>query len=709
MSTAATPPSSVVAESAAPSDRNILIAASSGGGVGGGHPYPMELQKQALNSLLDDSENADFDARHILGYKDGLSKLQEITATRILDYQNHVMNNNTNNNSNNDNNCPSMTQLEQQALAFRQEHGPVLNLQTVIQAQSPRMALAAEFKRASPSKGPMDAANGGSTLQAGQQACLYTKAGANIISILTEPHWFRGSLQDMRDARLETAALVAQMGQQQQQQKQRPAILRKCFITNEYMIAEAAAHGADTILLIVAVLPQHLLQRLIHYSRNVLQMEPLVEVHAPEELQVALQAGAKVIGVNNRNLHTFQVDLETTQRTARAMKEQGYTYFHHDDPCSNDGNGVKVDYTICALSGMSTAHDVHLNRQAGVGMCLIGESLMRAIDPVSAIQSLCLDPNDYYYHHHHHSNGNGNTTGDNNSATTGAASGGGGSGAAYTAGTKIVKICGITTPDDALQACRAGANLIGIIFAEKSKRKIPSQQQAREIVDAVRKYGERQGRVSLSSSSSSSSSSSPRVHLEQCSRTLAQVATSRCPLVVGVFQNQDMVYIHEMVETCGLDLVQLHGQEGFAAASQCSVPAIRVVDIPVDVNDDNNNNGGKESNEKAVQQILEQLTCDPIAILLDTAIQGQHGGGGGGTSTVFDWTIAQKIQNAGVPVLLAGGLSPANIQDCIVQIQPFGVDVSSGVEESPGIKNHEAISSFVTTARRAAQKAQEGF
>jgi indole-3-glycerol phosphate synthase/phosphoribosylanthranilate isomerase len=701
----------------APSDSNILAAAAAADhGVQqnkNAHPYPMELQKQALNSLLNDSENADFDARHILGYTDGdshtLSKLQEITATRILDYQNHVMNN-----SNSNSNCPSLAQLEQQAMVFRNEHGPVLNLQDVIQAQAPRMALAAEFKRASPSKGQLTV--DGKMMQAGQQACLYTQAGANIVSIITEPHWFQGSLQDMREARLETAALVVQQQQTNQDdkkqlwQRQRPAILRKCFITNEYMIAEAAAHGADTILLIVAVLPQHLLQRLIHYARTTLHMEPLVEVHAPDELQVALQAGARVIGVNNRNLHTFQVDLETTRRTARAMTEQGYT-FHHDqcDHQENEkvgGRGNKPEYTICALSGMSTAQDVHLNRRAGVGMCLIGESLMRAIDPVGAIQSLCLDPNDYY---RLYSDSNGNVDKKNASGGEDASTAAACTGAAYTAGSKIIKICGITTPDDALQACRAGANLIGIIFAKKSKREIASPEHARGIVDAVRKFGERQGRVDIGSSSqfsSSSSSISPRAHLEYCSRMLAQVATSRCPLVVGVFQNQDMAYICEMVETCGLDLVQLHGQEGFAAASQCSVPAIRVVDIPVD-NDSSGGDSGSESNDKAVQQILEQLTCDPIAILLDTAIKGQHGGGG--TSTVFDWTIARKIQNAGVPVMLAGGLTPANIQNCIVQIQPFGVDVSSGVEESPGVKNHAAISSFITTARRAAQKAQEGF
>ena len=135
-----------------------------------------------------------------------LFMLQRITATRILDYASAMTTGDA---------TAALASLEQQAKAFAEQHGPVLNLQQVIQSLSPRMALAAEFKRASPSKGDI-----APHLKANEQATVYAKAGANIISVLTEPQWFKGSLQDLTDARLATSDST-----------DRPAILRK-VITN---------------------------------------------------------------------------------------------------------------------------------------------------------------------------------------------------------------------------------------------------------------------------------------------------------------------------------------------------------------------------------------------------------------------------------------------------------------------------------------------
>ncbi|OEU22045.1 indole-3-glycerol phosphate synthase, partial [Fragilariopsis cylindrus CCMP1102] len=241
--------------------------------------------------------------------------------------------------------------------SFWKDHGPLLNLQTVIQEQAPRMALAAEFKRASPSKGNIAVG-----LDAGEQAQSYASAGANIVSVLTEPRWFLGSLEDLTSVRLSTT---------KDPNNERPAILRKEFTTNKYQITEALAKGADTILLIVAVLPQHLLKELIDHARS-FGMEPLVEIHADVEMEVAIQAGAKVIGVNNRNLHTFQMDLETTEHVADELMKQGCVFDH-----SSKVDAVASKYTLCSLSGMSTAFDVDRYRSIDVGMCLIGESLMR--------------------------------------------------------------------------------------------------------------------------------------------------------------------------------------------------------------------------------------------------------------------------------------------------------------------------------------------
>jgi indole-3-glycerol phosphate synthase len=272
-------------------------------------PYSEEELKKALDSLLQGSEDPSVDARHWFGHDDPnhkLSMLQTITATRILDYERYCSSGA----------APSIENLLQAAQEFSNQHGTRLNLQTVIQQQSPRMALAAEFKRASPSKGLMASS---SQLQAGEQAVRYTRAGANIISVLTEERWFQGTLQDLTQVRVETSKAAAS--------EARPAVLRKDFVINRYMIAEAASAGADTVLLIVAVLPQYLLQDLIQYART-LDMEPLVEVHADEELEVALQAGARVIGVNNRNLHTFQMDLATSERVAETLTQKGLVFQH---------------------------------------------------------------------------------------------------------------------------------------------------------------------------------------------------------------------------------------------------------------------------------------------------------------------------------------------------------------------------------------------
>jgi anthranilate synthase/indole-3-glycerol phosphate synthase/phosphoribosylanthranilate isomerase len=604
-------------------------------------PYTDTQLAQALESLLEGSTQPAHDARHIFGYGDAtheLSMLQRITATRILDYRdNHEVA------------AVPLADWEARAAAFGEAHGGILNLQTVIQTLAPRMALAAEFKRASPSKGAIAL-----DVVAGEQAQVYAAAGANIISILTESRWFEGSLADMQEARLAT---------NDGSPAQRPAILRKDFVTSPIMIAEAAAHGADTILLIVAVTPQHLLEQLITYSR-LLGMEPLVEVHANVELDVALQAGAKVIGVNNRNLHTFEMDLSTSERVAEQLTERGLTFAHGTTP--------SADYSLCALSGMSTAADVHRYRQAGLGMCLIGESLMRAADAGAAIRSLCLHPDDY----------------EQQAASLAA-------GGAYTGGCQLIKVCGLTRPEDALVACRVGATLIGVIFAPKSKRCV-TVEQAKAVVETVRTFGERRQRIDVAATSMAS----PLASLATSAQSLAQAA--RRPLVVGVFQNQEPAFVRQMVQECGLDLVQLHGSEGFAAANReaCGVPAIRVVDIVVDP-------ATGLAAENAVERILESLTSDPVAILLDTAIKGQSEGGG--TSTTFDWSIAERLQAQGLPVLIAGGLTADTIGYCAGKTRPLGVDVSSGVEVSPGIKNPDQVTAFVQNAKQAAQEARKGF
>jgi indole-3-glycerol phosphate synthase len=213
-----------------------------------------------------------------------------------------------------------------------------------------RLGIIAEVKRASPSKGPI--AEG---IDAVAVAADYLAAGASAISVLTDAPFFQGSLAD-----LEAVAEGAHAAE-----TPRP-VLRKDFLVDRYQVIEARASGADAVLLIVSLLPGSALNEMLA-EVHALGMQALVEIHDEAEREAALAAGAQVIGINNRDLRTFNVDLATTERLA---------------------SGIPDDRTIVSESGILTGADARRLAAAGAHALLVGESLMVAADRAAAIKEL---------------------------------------------------------------------------------------------------------------------------------------------------------------------------------------------------------------------------------------------------------------------------------------------------------------------------------
>ena len=226
----------------------------------------------------------------------------------------------------------------QQVRAFAQISPPPLDFAAALIA-TPETSLIAEIKRASPSKG-LIARDWDPPLI----ASTYAHAGAAAISCLTDSRFFQGELEYLTAAkeRLRDEGLTV-------------PVLRKDFIYHEYQIYEARMAGADAVLLIMAVLSDNEAARLYALTRN-LGMEALVEVHDEDELERALRAGARIIGVNNRNLRTFQVDAENTARL-RAQIPEG-----------------KI---VVAESGIQTAGDVARMAEMGCDAILVGETFCK--------------------------------------------------------------------------------------------------------------------------------------------------------------------------------------------------------------------------------------------------------------------------------------------------------------------------------------------
>ena len=218
---------------------------------------------------------------------------------------------------------------------------PALDLGAALAGEE--ISFIAEIKRATPSQGALDL-----DLDASRLAQAYVEGGASAISVLTEPDHFKGSLDDLLAARVAPVPL-----------------LRKDFVIDPFQLLEARAAGADSVLLIVRAVG-HDLEALVAGSRA-LGMEPLVEVFHEDEVEQAAAAGAGVIGINHRDLETFEVDGRRTAKLAPL---------------------VPRGTVVVAASGVSTRAEVEELAEAGADAVLVGQSLVQSGDPVAKLREL---------------------------------------------------------------------------------------------------------------------------------------------------------------------------------------------------------------------------------------------------------------------------------------------------------------------------------
>lgn len=236
---------------------------------------------------------------------------------------------------------PRIGELDRQA----QARDDFRSFRAAIESSTEKLAVIAEVKKASPSAGVIAEA-----FDPVEIAKSYERDGANAISVLTDTKFFQGTLQDLADVRRAVSL----------------PLLRKDFILDEIQIAESAVNGADAILLIVAALEQRQLVDLLHTTATY-RLDALVEVHTREELNRALEAGAKIVGINHRNLATFDVNLAVTEELCREVPD---------------------DSILVSESGIKTPQDVARVKACGVDAVLVGEALMRGEISIEQLRAI---------------------------------------------------------------------------------------------------------------------------------------------------------------------------------------------------------------------------------------------------------------------------------------------------------------------------------
>ena len=477
----------------------------------------------------------------------------------------------------------SLASLERQAAAAPPPRDVAIRL------AGPGLALIAEVKRSSPSLGRIVAASDDPVAR----ALAYAAGGAAAISVLCEPHWFGGSVDDLRRVRAAVSLPV----------------LAKEFVVDRRQLPLLRAAGADLVLLLASLHPASRLARFVD-DALALGLEPLVEAHDERELERALATRTRLVGLNNRDLRSLAVDPERAVRLRELVPE---------------------DRLVVAESGVRDPDRLGGWRALGFDAVLVGEALMRATDPRAAAARFVAAgrlPDD----------------------------------PAAQDRTPLVKICGITDAAGILAAVQAGADAIGLNL-------VPGTPRALELGTAI--------------------------ELTRLART-GGPGVGR-PRIVAITADATFERLETIVAALDPDVVQLAGAESLDLVRRLDRPVWKSIKLPrqVDVADLELQAGAIVTHAQAF------LDVGAERILLDTA-GGAHPGGSGARS---DTGLAAAVARA-LPVILAGGLDPANVGQAVRTIPAIGVDVASGVERprvagAPPRKDPLRVALFAKRARAA--------
>jgi tryptophan synthase beta subunit len=423
-----------------------------------------------------------------------------------------------------------------------------------------------------------------------------------MISVLVEPHWFGGSLGDVAAARDATSLPV----------------LAKEFVVDARQLPLLRAAGADAVLLLAAHHAPRELARLTAVALEV-GLEPLVEAHSEKELRAAIDTDARLIGINNRDLRTLEVDPDLAVRLRSLVPD---------------------DRLVVAESGVRDAAMLRRWRAHGFDAALVGEALMRTGRDLDHLEARVA-----------------------RFVAAGAVPPPGVDPAAD-ARAPFVKICGITELAGLAAAIAVGADAIGLNLVPGSRRHL-EESEAAELIAAAR----------------------------------SAAASGDGPLLVGVFADRPAHEVAAMASRLGLDAVQLHGHERPADLDPIPLPVLKVLHVPP-ASDAVAAADPADALVKEAERFAKRSNLQ--AILLDTSDPQALGGTGRRASVEIARAVATRV-----PVILAGGLSPANVAAALLEVPAIGVDVSSGVEPSSSIgrpvKDAFRVALFIKRANAARQ------